>query len=173
MSKTDEELAAEAAAKKASETETVESLQAKLTAALADADKWKELSRKNEGRAAENAAKAKSFDELEEANKTEQQKLKDRAEKAEAALAKRDAAEEVKKLAAEVAKAKSVEGRAIPASALRGNTREELEAHADEILALLPEPAEAPSADGQGKTGKPIGEGEMSADDVVAAATKR
>ena len=173
MPKTEEELAAEAAAKKESETETIESLQAKLTAAQADVDKWKELSRKNEGRATENADKAKRFDDLEEANKTEQQKLIDRAEKAEAEVAKRDAAEKVKSLAAEVAKAKSVEGRVVPASALRGSTREELEAHADEILALLPEPAKAPSADGQGKTGGAIGDGEQSAEDIVAEATKR
>lgn len=169
MPKTDEELAAEKAAAEKDETD----LQAKLTAALADVDKWKALSRKNEERANENAEKAKQFDAQEEASKTEQQKLTDRAETAEKALAERDAKDQAKTLAAEVAEAKSSEGRVVPASALRGTTREELEAHADEILALLPEVPKGPSADGQGNTGEPIGEGDMSADDIVAAATSR
>ena len=172
MTKTEEELAAEAAAKAASETDGTDP-QAKLTAALADVDKWKELSRKNETRATENAGKAKQFDAQEEASKTEIQKLTDRTEKAEKALADRDAKDQAVALAAEVAKAKSSEGRVIPASALRGSTREELEAHADEILALMPEPPKAPSADGQGRNGEVIGEGEMSAEDIVAAATAR
>lgn len=149
-------------------------LQSQLTAALAEVEKWKNLSRKNEERATSNAEKAQKFDELEEANRTEQEKLQARAEAAEKALAERDAKEAVAKLAAEIAKEKS-EGLAkpIPASALRGATREELEAHADEIIALLPEKPEAPSADGQGKNGQQIGEGDMSPDDIVAAATKR
>ena len=153
---------------------TEKDLQSQLTAALAEVEKWKSLSRKNEERATSNAEKAQKFDELDEANKTEQEKLQARAEAAEKALADRDAKEAATKLAVDVAKEKS-EGLAkpIPASALRGTTREELEAHADEIIALLPEKAAAPSADGQGDNGKSIGEGEMSPEDIVAAATKR
>jgi len=117
--------------------------------------------------------KAKKFDELEEQSKTDLEKAVARAEAAEKAIAERDAKEQAKTLAEEIAKTKS-DGLAspIPASALRGTTREELEAHADELAALLPKATGAAPADGQGKTGR-IGEGEMSPDDIVAAATKR
>jgi hypothetical protein len=135
-------------------------------------EKWKALARKNEARAKENAEKAKKFDELDEKSKSELQKAVERAEKAEKALADRDAKDEAEQLRKDIAKEKGFEDRKIPASALRGSTREELEAHADELLSLVPEPAKAPSADGQGET-KPIGEGDMSADEIVAAATTR
>lgn len=148
-------------------------LEEQLAAALADAEKWKGLSRKNEERAASNAEKAKKFDEHEEANRTELEKLQARAEAAEKVIAEREAKEAAVKLREEVAAEKKFADRKISASALRGSTREELEAHADELLELVPAPPAAPSSDGQGATGKPIGEGEMSADDIVAAATAR
>ncbi|MEV5042706.1 hypothetical protein [Microbacterium sp. LMI1x-1-1.1] len=138
-----------------------------LEKARAEAEKWKALSRKNEEQARANADKAKRFDEIEEASKTEQEKLLARAEAAEKKLAERDAKDAAKSLATEIADAKGV-----PAAALRGATREELEAHADELLAFLPKPPSAPSADGQGE-GDPIGDGDMSADDIVNAATSR
>ncbi|NII42117.1 membrane protein involved in colicin uptake [Curtobacterium flaccumfaciens] len=144
-----------------------------LREALADAEKWKALSRKNEEQAKSNADKAKKFDEHEEATKSELEKLQARAEAAEKVNAEREAKEAAAKLRDEVAEEKKFADRKISASALRGSTREELEAHADELLALVPAPPAAPSADGQGSTGKPIGEGEMSVDDVVAAATAR
>lgn len=53
----------------------------------AEVAKWKELSRKNEQRAKENSEKAKKFDEIEDANKTEMERLKERAEAAEKAAA--------------------------------------------------------------------------------------
>lgn len=148
-------------------------LEEQLAAALADAEKWKGLSRKNEERATSNADKAKKFDEHEEANRTELEKAIARAEAAEKTVAERDAKDTAAKLRDEVATAKGFADRKISATALRGSTREELEAHADELLALVPAPAAGPSADGQGQTGQQIGEGEMSADDVVAAATAR
>lgn len=150
-----------------------ETLEEKLAAAQAEAEKWKTLSRKNEQRATENAEKAKKFDEHEEANKTELEKLKERAEAAERVNAERDAREAASKLRDDIANEKGFADRKISASALRGTTREELEAHADELLALVPAPAAGPSADGQGQTGQQIGEGDMSADDIVAAATAR
>ncbi|MCC2031824.1 hypothetical protein [Microbacterium allomyrinae] len=165
MPKTPEEIAAEeAAAKAAAEAETPEG---KLAAAQAEVEKWKTLSRKNEDQAKSNADKAKKFDELEEANKTEQEKLLARAESAEKKLADRDAKDAAAATAAEVAKVKGV-----PVEALRGTTREELEAHADALAAILPKKPPAPSADGQGE-GEKIGAGEMSADDIVTAATAR
>lgn len=144
-----------------------------LADALADVEKWKALSRKNEERASENAEKAKKFDEFEEKNRTELEKEKARADAAEKQLAERTAKETVEKLRGDIAAEKKLADRKIPASALRGSTREELEAHADELLALVPEPPKAPSADGQGDEGEPIGEGELSADDIVNAVTSR
>lgn len=138
-----------------------------LEKALAEAEKWKALSRKNEEQAKANADKAKRFDEIEEANKTEQEKLLARAEAAEKKLAERDAQDAAKSLAAEIAEAKGV-----PVTALRGSTREELEEHADQLLSILPQKPPAPSADGQGE-GDPIGDGDMSAEDIVSAATSR
>ena|ERR1051325_1209839 len=148
-------------------------LEEQLAAALAEAEKWKGLSRKNEERATSNAEKAKKFDEHEESNRTELEKLQARAEAAEKVIAEREAKESAMKLREEVAAEKKFADRKISASALRGSTREELEAHADELLELVPAPPAAPSSDGQGDLGKPIGEGEMSADDIVAAATAR
>jgi alanyl-tRNA synthetase len=142
-----------------------------LREALAEVDKWKALSRKNEEQAKSNAEKAKKFDEHEEANKSEIEKITARAEAAEKAIAERETKEAAAKLREEIATEKGFADRKIKASALRGSTREELEAHADELLELVPAPPAAPSADGQGDVGAPIKDGEMSADDIVAAAT--
>lgn len=144
-----------------------------LREALADAEKWKALSRKNEEQAKSNAEKAKKFDEHEEASKTELQKMQARAEAAEKAVQDRDAKDASVKLRDEIAKEKKFDERKISASALRGSSREELEAHADELLALVPAPAATASADGQGANGTVIGEGELSVDDIVKAATAR
>ncbi|HXH34333.1 MAG TPA: hypothetical protein VNJ54_07970 [Plantibacter sp.] len=170
MPKTEEEIAAEAAATAAPATKTIEE---QLAASQAEAEKWKSLSRKNEERATANADKALKLDEIEAANQSEQEKLLARAEAAESKLAEIDAKSTAATLREEIAKEKGFEDRKIPATALRGLTREELESHADEILALLPAPPEAPSADGQGGAGTRIGDGDMSADDIVAAATAR
>jgi membrane protein involved in colicin uptake len=148
-------------------------LEEQLQAAQAEAEKWKTLSRQNEQRAKDNADKAKKFDEHEEASRTELEKAQARAEAAEKAIAERDAKEAAGQLREDIAKEKGFADRKIKASALRGTTREELEAHADELLELIPAPPAGPSADGQGQAGQQIGEGELSVDDVVAAATAR
>lgn len=146
------------------ETSEIQALRDALAAAEADAEKWKSLSRKNEQRASENAEKAQKTDEAIA-----------RAEKAEGKLADRDSKEAAQKLRDEVAKDKGFDDRKINAAALRGSTREELEAHADELLALVPEPPAAPSADGQGNVGDPIGEGEatLTPNDLLRAAHKK
>lgn len=154
-----------------SENETPEGetpdLAAQLEAALKEAEKWKSLSRQNEDRAKSNADKAKRLDEIEEANKTEVQRLTEQLEKATKTLAERDAADERKKLVSEIAEAHKVDARA-----LRGSTREELEEHAEILKSMIPEPPAAPSADGQGASGDPIGGGDMSAAEIVSEATK-
>lgn len=117
-------------------------------------------------KAAENADKASKFDELEEANRTELEKVQARADAAEKRLQERDAKDEAAKVRDEVAKAKGV-----PASALRGSSKEDFEEHADELIAAGIKPAVAPSSDGQGDTGEQVSEtDEKSADEIVNAA---
>lgn len=75
----------------------------RLAAAEADRDKWQTLSRKNEERAKANAAKAKRFDDLEAASKSDLEQATDRAAKNEgqiSALTQRVVRAEVKALAA-------------------------------------------------------------------------
>ncbi|TFD58020.1 hypothetical protein E3T43_07155 [Cryobacterium sp. Hh7] len=176
MPKTAEELAAEEAAA----TAAAEAAKDKtpitdpaLTAALADVDKWKALSRKNEADKNSNAEKAQKWDAKEDGDRTDLEKANARADAAEKIVSEGTAREATKTLRTEVATAKKFADRKIPESALRGTTREELEAHADELLLLIPAPAPAADADGQGDKGGRIGDGEMSADDIVAKATAR
>ncbi len=97
----------------------------------AEIEKWKSLARKHESRAKENADKAKQFDEFTERQKTEQQKLQERLEKAE-----REVAEvKLQALKAEIGAAKGLTPN--QTKRLVGSTREELEADADEMLADL------------------------------------
>lgn len=168
MLKTPEELAAEVAEL----TTRAETAETALTTAQNDAEKWKALSQKNEQRAKENAEKAQKFDDI---DKTEVERERARAEKAEKALEERTAADEkaksekdaaaaAKKLREDVATTKR-----IAPSLLRGSTKEELEAHADELIAAGVKPAAAPPAEGQGENGEQVStDGEKSADDIVA-----
>lgn len=82
--------------------------------------------------------KAKRLDDIEEANKTEQQKLTDRLNEAErrALTAEREA------LRVRIANQKGLTGKW--ADRLRGETEEELEADADGILADLADTSQAP-----------------------------
>ena len=77
--------------------------------------------------------KAQAFDEAQEAAKTEQQKLADRAAAAEKALADREAKDKLAAFAKEVAKDSKV-----PADALRGSTEDEIRAHFEQLKALVP-----------------------------------
>lgn len=121
----------------------------------AELDKWKALSRKNEERAKANETAARKLAEIEESQKTEIEKALARAEEAE----KRAQQVELEAIRNSVALAKGL----TPTQAKRlvGDTREALEADADELLADLKanKPAPAPSADGQGKQGEKVGEG--------------
>lgn len=137
------------------------------TEASDDLEKWKALARKHEARAAANADKAKRFDELEDANRSEIEKATARAEKAEKELEGIRKAEQTATLRAEVAKAKGVD-----AALLRGETREELDEHADLLAAALKLPA-APGTGGQGEKGSVHESGDRSAKDIVDAALTR
>lgn len=123
----------------------------------AEAEKWKALSRKHEDQSKANADKAKQYDEFEESQKTELQKVIDKAEAAE----KRASELEQAKVRAEVAASKG-----IPASLLSGTTEEELTASADALLAFR---GEKPKPDfGGGDRGSDVGAKakQLTADDV-------
>lgn len=92
-----------------------------------DSTDWKSEARKWEARAKENSAAAKRLSEIDEANKTAEQKAAERI----AAAEQRAAELEVKAVRAEVANAKGV-----PADLLTGSTQEELEASADALIAF-------------------------------------
>jgi hypothetical protein len=96
----------------------------------ADID-WKTKAREWERRAKDNKAAADRLAAIEEASKTEAQKLAERAEKAERELAAAQSAS----LRSEIALTKGL----TPSQAKRliGDTREELEADADQLLADL------------------------------------
>lgn len=111
----------------------------------AEAEKWKTFARKHEDAAKANADKAKRFDEFEESTKSEQQKLAERLEAAEARATELEGA----KLRAEVAADKGV-----PANLLTGTTEDELRAAADALLAFR---GEKPKPDfGAGDRGSDI-----------------
>jgi hypothetical protein len=108
----------------------------------AEAAKWKALARKHEDQAKANADAAKRLKELEDADKTEIQKLSDLAAEAQ----KRADMAEAQLLRIQVAMAKGLTE--AQAKRLVGTTREELEADADELIASF-KPADAgnPKAD--------------------------
>lgn len=119
----------------------------------AEAEKWKALSRKNEDTAKANADAAKELAAIKDADKSELQRISD----------ERDAARDdalrngSDRLRYEVALDMGLTKR--QALRLVGSTREELEADAAALLDEIKDtkPAPAPSPDGQGKQGEPIG----------------
>lgn len=104
---------------------------------------WKAEARKWETRAKENSSAARRLAELEEASKSDLQKAIDRAETAERRIA------EVELTAArtEIAAAAG-----LPVEALRGSSREELEAHAETLKPLLTAQSRGPVVANPGGT---------------------
>jgi hypothetical protein len=109
-------------------------------AAPAQEPDWKAEARKWEQRAKENSSAAEKLQKLEDAQKTEAQKLADKI----ADLEKTNAELAVAKLRVEVAKSKSdpEKGIVIPADLLTGSTQEELEASADALIKFKGEQAQ-------------------------------
>ena len=157
---------------------TDEELENQRPAEDAPESEWKKYAQTWEKRAKANAkaalgitadeleelrSKAQKAQDLEDAQKSELEKALARAEAAEAKLAEREKADAARKLAEEVADAKGVS-----ASVLRGSTREELEAHADSILALLPEKPKAATPESGGDRGDDIDEDEADAKEIAA-----
>jgi hypothetical protein len=113
----------------------------------------REAAKEAKRRADELAAKVAEF---EDRDKTEQQKLTDRASSAE----QRATQAEIKALRLEVALEKGLVGdRAALASRLQGNTKEELIADADQLLALVPSQPPDTSFDGGARGTPPNGGG--------------
>lgn len=134
------------------ETPIVESKTPTVEELVAERDKWKAMSRKNEADKKAALDKAKKFDDLENANKTELQKLTDRAEAAE----KRANENDLKAVKADVAVAKGV-----PASLLSGTTEDELNASADALLAFRGEVKPPVTEFGAGKGKADVGKAKV------------
>jgi hypothetical protein len=108
----------------------------------AEAEKWKRMSRENEGRAKDNADAAKRLTQLEESQKTESQKLAD----AKASAEERATGAELRALRLEVAFEKGLTS--AQAKRLVGRSKTDLEADADEIKRDFPiAPGTPPKAD--------------------------
>lgn len=95
---------------------------------------WKAEARKWEQRAKENKEAADRLAELEEAAKTEEQKRAERIAELESKVTEYETKEQIAAWKAEVAEATGV-----PAAALAGSTREEIEAHAETLKPLIAE----------------------------------
>lgn len=111
----------------------------------AEVEKWKSLARKHESAAKANSAAAKRLAELEDANKSELEKLADQLKTAEST----GTTHAMAALRLDVALDKAPDGMSPAkirslAKRLSGSTREELEADADELFAEFagPPPAE-------------------------------
>lgn len=106
-------------------------------------------------------AKAAKFDEVEAKNLSELEKANRRASEAEAKAAKYEQAEQRRTWVSEVAKSKGV-----PADLLRGSTKQDLEAHADQLKAAgigtAPQRRATPP-------GKPAGDGDKTGSRAAAA----
>ena len=123
-----------------------------------------EQSRKWESRAKENAAKAKEFDEMKRSKMSDQELAKEaeqRAAAAESELERMKADYEREKVVSEVSEATGV-----PASLLRGDTREEIEAHAAAIQSFS---SNRPSAHVFASDGKRAGKSPKTPKDDFAA----
>ena len=94
----------------------------------AGATDWKAMARKWERLAKENSEKAKSYDELQEASKTELQRAKEAAEKARAELDGLKARAKLDEARRRVAKSAGV-----PESLVFGATEDEMEANAKAV----------------------------------------
>ena len=97
-------------------------------------------------KAKENEQAAAELQALRDAEKTDLQKAIDRAVEAETRLAEFETREQVSAWASEI-----VAGSGIPASVLRGSTKEDLQAHFDDLQRLVSAQPVAPVVPGAGR----------------------
>ena len=126
-------------------------------------DKLLANSRKWEGLAKSNKAAADELEKLREAQKTEEQKRAEREAEKDAELARYRLRDQVSAWAKEIVKDSPV-----PADALRGSTREELEEHFEVLSALIKKDAPAPAVVSTIGTSPAVGN--VSLDQQIAAA---
>lgn len=123
----------------------------------AEVEKWKSLARKHESAAKANSAAAKRLAELEDANKSELEKLADQLKQAQSS----GTSHEMAALRLDVALEKAPDGMSPAkirslAKRLSGSTREELENDADELFAeFAAPPAEDKQQQQNGKSIRP------------------
>jgi hypothetical protein len=115
---------------------------------------WKAEARKWETRAKENSTAASRLAEIEEASKTEAQKLADRAAAAEARVAQFESEKQQREWVQQVADATGV-----PASVLRGSTLEDIQAHAESLKSLVSQEPSAPRGPHVPSEGTKAGDG--------------
>ncbi len=115
----------------------------------AEAEKWKAHSRKHEGQAKANADAARRLKEIEDANKTETQKLAD--EKAAAESAAKSVSGELMRLRVAMRKGLTE----AQAKRLVGDTEEELEQDADDLLASFGQKNDSGADTDPGKPTRP------------------
>lgn len=110
---------------------TTESTEVTQEVAAKETD-WKAEARKWEQRAKDNSTAAARLAEIEEASKSEAKKVAERLKAAEDKAAAYEAREQIAGWKAEVSAETGV-----PASALRGSTKDEIAAHAAELKSLI------------------------------------
>lgn len=134
----------------------------------AEIAKWKEMARKHEDRAKKNAEAAEKLAEIEDAKKSEQERLQEQLDAAKAEGTQASA--RLERL--DVALDKAPDGMSLAkvrklADRLTGSTREELEADADELFADFA-PAEPEPDTGRGRPKERLKPGASNADDPDA-----
>lgn len=131
----------------------------------AEAEKWKGLARKHEDQWKSNADKVAEYDRLVEASKTDQERLEERASKAEGRLGSLETENMRLKVALE---------KGLPADLierLRGTTPEELAKDADFLLERFAKPTQQP--DLRAAAGQRPTRHEQSADDWIRSMAGR
>jgi hypothetical protein len=111
----------------------------------AEAEKWKELARKHEARAKENADAAKTLKDVKDQSKSEIERLAEAVRES----TKRQEETERRAIRAEVAQAKGLTAQ--QARRLVGETREEMEADAADLLAAFTPAKKEGDGDGEQK----------------------
>ena len=134
-------------------------------AAPAQETDWKAEARKWESRAKENSEARQRLSEIEEASKSEAQKLADRAAAAEAKVAQFESEKQQREWVKAVAEATGV-----PADVLRGSTLEDIQAHADSLKSHIsqePDAPRGPHVPSEGtKAGESRGVSQLTQDDL-------
>lgn len=129
-----------------------------------DPTDWKAEARKWEQRAKDNTDAAKRLAEIEEASKSEAEKQAEALASAQRELEQFKQRDQVRSWAREI-----VTDSNVPADALRGSTREELEEHFGQLKALIT-PAAQTSDPVPGIDGTPSGSGNVTISEQIKAA---